>query len=91
MEVTRVDQRSYIKVVLRGKNAMKNHSDLVEALGNNVLPYRAVARWLMLMPPGRQWQINVHEIHRGKRLVFMPVVRYIFEHHVRLCLVPPQF
>ncbi|GFX04181.1 hypothetical protein TNCV_3973301 [Trichonephila clavipes] len=45
MEVTRVEQRSYIKIaVLRGKNAMGYHSELVEALGNNVLPYRTVSR-----------------------------------------------
>ncbi|GFW21205.1 putative DD41D transposase [Trichonephila clavipes] len=44
MEVT-VEQRSYIKVaVLRGKNAMEYHSELVDALGNNALPYRTVAR-----------------------------------------------
>ncbi|GFT53285.1 uncharacterized protein TNCV_4233771 [Trichonephila clavipes] len=46
MEVTRVEQCAYIKiVVLRGKNAMEYHSELVEALGNNALPYRTVARW----------------------------------------------
>ncbi|GFW17756.1 hypothetical protein TNCV_1133561 [Trichonephila clavipes] len=45
MEVTRVEQRSYIKIaVLRGKNAKENHSELVEDLGNNALPYRIVAR-----------------------------------------------
>ncbi|GFU24457.1 hypothetical protein TNCV_2264231 [Trichonephila clavipes] len=45
MEVTRAEQRSYIKIaVLRGKNAMEYHSELVKDLGNNALPYRAVAR-----------------------------------------------
>ncbi|GFT20019.1 HTH_48 domain-containing protein [Trichonephila clavipes] len=45
MEVTRVEQRSYIKIaVLRGKNAMEYHSELVEALGNNDLPNHTVAR-----------------------------------------------
>ncbi|GFS59526.1 hypothetical protein TNCV_3726201 [Trichonephila clavipes] len=47
MEVIRVEQRSYIKIaVLRGKNAMEYHSELVEALGTNALPYRTVARWV---------------------------------------------
>ncbi|GFX79425.1 hypothetical protein TNCV_1715751 [Trichonephila clavipes] len=45
MEVTRVEQRSYIKIaVLRGKNAMEYHNELVEALGNNAVPYRTAAR-----------------------------------------------
>ncbi|GFW14792.1 hypothetical protein TNCV_1562551 [Trichonephila clavipes] len=45
MEVIRVEQRSYIKTaVLRWKNAMEYHIELVEALGNNTLPYRSVAR-----------------------------------------------
>ncbi|GFW92472.1 HTH_48 domain-containing protein [Trichonephila clavipes] len=44
MEVTRVEQRAYIKIaVLRGRNAMECHS---EALGNNALPFRTVARWV---------------------------------------------
>ncbi|GFQ82429.1 HTH_48 domain-containing protein [Trichonephila clavata] len=47
MDVTRVEQRAYIKIaVLRGRNAMECHSELVEALGNNALPYRTVARWV---------------------------------------------
>ncbi|GFX71354.1 uncharacterized protein TNCV_2453651 [Trichonephila clavipes] len=46
MEVTRVEQRAHIKIaVLRGRNAIECHSELVEALGNNALPYRTVARW----------------------------------------------
>ncbi|GFU18455.1 hypothetical protein TNCV_3407481 [Trichonephila clavipes] len=46
MEVTRVEQRACIKiVVLRGRNAMECHSELVEALENNAPPYRTVARW----------------------------------------------
>ncbi|GFU66065.1 uncharacterized protein TNCV_1116771 [Trichonephila clavipes] len=45
MEVTRVKQHAYIKItVLRGGNAMECHSELVEALGNNALPYRTIAR-----------------------------------------------
>ncbi|GFR26874.1 histone-lysine N-methyltransferase SETMAR [Trichonephila clavata] len=40
MEVTRVEQCAYIKIaVLRGRNAMECHSELVEALGNNALSY----------------------------------------------------
>ncbi|GFT99606.1 HTH_48 domain-containing protein [Trichonephila clavipes] len=47
MEVICVEQRAYIKIgVLRGRNAMECHSELVEALGNNALPYRTVARWV---------------------------------------------
>ncbi|GFU52878.1 transposable element Tcb1 transposase [Trichonephila clavipes] len=47
MEVTRVEQRAYIKIaVLRERNAMECHSELVEALGNNARPYRTVARRL---------------------------------------------
>ncbi|PRD22236.1 UNVERIFIED_CONTAM: hypothetical protein NCL1_49611 [Trichonephila clavipes] len=47
MEVTRVEQRAHIKIaVLRGRNAIECHSELVEALGNNALPYRTVARWV---------------------------------------------
>ncbi|PRD23763.1 UNVERIFIED_CONTAM: hypothetical protein NCL1_45537 [Trichonephila clavipes] len=46
MEVTRVEQRSYIKIAVhRDENAMEYHSELVEALGNNALPYHTVARW----------------------------------------------
>ncbi|GFU01785.1 uncharacterized protein TNCV_1522961 [Trichonephila clavipes] len=53
MEVTRVEQCSYIKIaVLRGKNAMECHSELVEALGNNALPYRTVARWIGKLQQG---------------------------------------
>ncbi|GFV40769.1 uncharacterized protein TNCV_3768161 [Trichonephila clavipes] len=47
MEVTHVEQRAYVKkAVLRERNAMECHSELVEALGINALPYRTVARWL---------------------------------------------
>ncbi|GFW60087.1 CCHC-type domain-containing protein [Trichonephila clavipes] len=54
MEVTYVEKRTYIKIaVLRGRNAMKCHSELVEALGNNILPYRTVARWVGKFQQGR--------------------------------------
>ncbi|GFU52887.1 HTH_48 domain-containing protein [Trichonephila clavipes] len=47
MEVTLVEQHAYIKIaVLRGRNAMECHSELVETLGNNALPYRTVAWWV---------------------------------------------
>ncbi|GFV46134.1 HTH_48 domain-containing protein [Trichonephila clavipes] len=54
MEVTRVEQRTYIKIaVLRGRNGMECHSELVEALGNNALSYRTVARWIGKFQQGR--------------------------------------
>ncbi|GFS84661.1 uncharacterized protein TNCV_4607771 [Trichonephila clavipes] len=54
MEVTRVEKRAYIKiVVLRERNAMECHSELVEALGNNALPYCIVARWIGKFQQGR--------------------------------------
>ncbi|GFR30086.1 HTH_48 domain-containing protein [Trichonephila clavata] len=47
MEVTRVEQRAYIKIlVLRGRNEMECHSEFVEALKNNALPNRTVSRWV---------------------------------------------
>ncbi|GFQ82352.1 HTH_48 domain-containing protein [Trichonephila clavata] len=53
MEVTRVEQRAYIKIaVLRGRNEMECHSEFVEALGNNALPYRTVARWVVKLKQG---------------------------------------
>ncbi|GFW06888.1 hypothetical protein TNCV_3289871 [Trichonephila clavipes] len=55
MDATRVEQRAYIKIaVLRGRNAMECHSELAEALENNALPYRTVARceikWRQIRP-----------------------------------------
>ncbi|GFR23340.1 HTH_48 domain-containing protein [Trichonephila clavata] len=53
MEVTHVEQYAYIKIaILRGKNAMECHSELVEALGNNALPY-TVAQWIGKFQQGR--------------------------------------
>ncbi|GFY19244.1 uncharacterized protein TNCV_4226081 [Trichonephila clavipes] len=44
MEVTNVEQRAYIKIaIFQERNAMECHNKLVEALGNNALPYRTVA------------------------------------------------
>ncbi|GFW12391.1 uncharacterized protein TNCV_816441 [Trichonephila clavipes] len=39
--------------VLRKRNAMECHSELVEALGNNALPYLTVARWKRKFQQGR--------------------------------------
>ncbi|GFW42561.1 HTH_48 domain-containing protein [Trichonephila clavipes] len=54
MEVTRVEQRAYIKIAVpRERNAMECHGELVEALGNNDLPYHTVARWIGKFQQGR--------------------------------------
>ena len=54
MEVTRQEQRSYVKIaVLRGRNARECHSGLTEALGNRAFPYRTVARWAAAFQCGR--------------------------------------
>ncbi|GFU80478.1 uncharacterized protein TNCV_3839981 [Trichonephila clavipes] len=54
MEVTRVEQCAYIKIaILCERNAMACHSELVEALGNNALPYRTVARCIGKIQQGR--------------------------------------
>ncbi|GFX58935.1 uncharacterized protein TNCV_806391 [Trichonephila clavipes] len=54
MEVTRVEQRAYIKIaVRRERNETECHSELVEALGNNVLPCRTVARRIGKFQQGR--------------------------------------
>ncbi|GFY33941.1 HTH_48 domain-containing protein [Trichonephila clavipes] len=63
MEVTPVEQRAYIKIaVLRGRNAMECHSELLEALGNNALPYRKVARWLGKF---KQRRVSTSDEQRG--------------------------
>ncbi|GFX94171.1 HTH_48 domain-containing protein [Trichonephila clavipes] len=63
MKATRVEQRAYIKVaVLRGRNAMEWHSELVEALGKNALPYRTVARWVGKFQQGR---VSTSDEQRG--------------------------
>ena len=50
MHVTRLEQRAYIKItVLRGRNARECHSELVEAVGNNALPYRTAMRWVLVL------------------------------------------
>ncbi|GFV52194.1 HTH_48 domain-containing protein [Trichonephila clavipes] len=63
MEVTRVEQRTYIKIaVLRGGNAMECHSELVEAFGKNALSYRTVARWVGKFQHGR---VSTSDEQRG--------------------------
>ncbi|GFR02137.1 HTH_48 domain-containing protein [Trichonephila clavata] len=47
MEVTRVEQRAYIKIaIICGRNEMEFHSEFVEALENKALSYRTVAWWV---------------------------------------------
>ncbi|GFW82771.1 uncharacterized protein TNCV_3493411 [Trichonephila clavipes] len=54
MEVTRFEQRAYIKIaILRERNAMECHSELVEALRNNALPCHTIALWLGKFQQGR--------------------------------------
>ena len=54
MEVTRQEQRSYVKIaVLRDRNAKECHTELTEALGNRPLPCRTVARWVAAFHRGR--------------------------------------
>ncbi|GFS60768.1 hypothetical protein TNCV_2001671 [Trichonephila clavipes] len=63
MKVTRVEQRSYIKIAVLGeKNAMEYYSELVEALENNALPYRTVARWVycVIIPLPREDHIALY-------------------------------
>ena len=55
MEVTKVEQSSYIKIAfLRGCNARECHAELQQALGNRSLPYRTVARWVGAFKEGRE-------------------------------------
>ncbi|GFT67592.1 HTH_48 domain-containing protein [Trichonephila clavipes] len=64
MEVTRVEKRAYIKIaVLRGRNVMECHSELVEALGNNALPYRTVAWRVGKFQQGR---VSTSDEQRGE-------------------------
>ena len=54
MEITRQEQRSYVKIeVLWGINAKECHSELTEALGNRSLPYRTITRWEAAFQHGR--------------------------------------
>ena len=54
MEVTRQEQRSYVKIaVLWDRNAKEYYSELTEALGNRALPYRTVTTWAAEFQCGR--------------------------------------
>ena len=67
MEVTRQEQRSYVKIaVLRGRNAKECHSELTEALGNLALPYRTVARWVAAFQRGRVASADMRRTGRPK-------------------------
>ncbi|PRD32790.1 UNVERIFIED_CONTAM: hypothetical protein NCL1_19415 [Trichonephila clavipes] len=67
MKVTRVQQRAYIKIaVLRGRNAMECHSELVVALGNNAVPYRTVVWWIGKFQQGR---VSTSDEQRSRRPV----------------------
>ena len=47
MDVTRLQERSYLKIaILYGRNARECDRELVEAVRNNDLPCRTVARWI---------------------------------------------
>ncbi|GFR26228.1 HTH_48 domain-containing protein [Trichonephila clavata] len=82
MEVTSAEQRAYIKIaVLRGRNEMKCHSEFVEALGNNALPYRTVARWVRKFQQGR---VSTSDEQRSGRPVTeqTDLARDVIEHLV---------
>ena len=43
MPVTQLEQRAYIKIaVMGGRNASGCHSELLDAVGNNALPYKVI-------------------------------------------------
>ena len=47
MDVSRLEQRLYVKIaVLRDQNAREYQAQLLEAVGDDALPYRTVAKWL---------------------------------------------
>ncbi|GFT21111.1 HTH_48 domain-containing protein [Trichonephila clavipes] len=83
MEVTSVEQRACIKIaVLRGRNAIECHSELVDAIGNNALPYRTVSRWVGKFQQGR---VPTSDEQRSRRpvthrslLIFHPVTLISF-------------
>ena len=63
MEVTRQEQRSYVKIaVLRGRNA----KELTETLGNRALPYRTVARWAAAFQRGRVASADIRRTGRPR-------------------------
>ena len=67
MEVTRQEQRSYVKIaVLRGRIAKECHSVLTEALGTRALPYRTVARWAAAFQRGRVASADMRRTRRPR-------------------------
>ncbi|GFU88473.1 HTH_48 domain-containing protein [Trichonephila clavipes] len=85
MEVTRVEQRAYIKIaILRERNAMECHSELVKTLGNNALPHRTVARWIGKFQQGcvstsdeQQWTSSIKYSN-----LFKSIYALILQHKV---------
>ena len=77
MEVTRQEQRSYVKIeVLRGRNAKECHPELTEALGNRALPYRTFARWAAAFQRGRVSSADMRRTGRP-RTVLTDVTRAV--------------
>ncbi|GFQ94713.1 HTH_48 domain-containing protein [Trichonephila clavata] len=71
MEVTSVEQRACIKIaVLRGRNVMECHSELVEAFGNNALAYRTVAQWVGKFQQGR---VSTSDEKRSRRMAHVVI------------------
>ena len=67
MEVTRQEQRSYVKIaLLLGINAKECHSEFTEALGNRALPYRTVARWAAAFQRGRVVSADIRRTGRPR-------------------------
>ena len=65
MKVPRQEQRSCVKIAaLRGRNAKECQSELTEALGNSILPYRTVARWAAAFQRGR---VAIADMQRTRR------------------------
>ena len=67
MEVTRQEERSYVKIaVWRGINTKECHSELIEALGNRALQYRTVARWAAALQNGRVASADIRRTGRPR-------------------------
>ncbi|GFS89217.1 uncharacterized protein TNCV_1259521 [Trichonephila clavipes] len=70
-------------VVLRERNAIECHSELVEAFGNNALPYRTVARWIGKFQQGR---VSTSDEKRSGRPVSVrtdlerPVIEHLMDY-----------
>ena len=80
MDVTRLEQRSYVKTaVLRGRNAKECHSELTEALGNCALPYRTVTRWAAAFQRVRVASADMRRAGRP-RTVCTDVARAVIAH-----------